>query len=169
MQRRELNHLVASLATTKFKPFIRSVSLHFVLSCERVHSLVGMTSRFQRYCLLCPVFPESRYWDVNHLGIHSMFRSGASSSAKEGSVFLYRRYACCSVVSALVHLCCQGVQVTMDACIRLHCPTLNNIHARYQRLPVNENLCSRLRPNLCNNSETAVSQLKGHRPNSRQD
>jgi hypothetical protein len=30
-----------------------------------------MTLRFQRCQRLCPVFPESRYWDVRHLGVHS--------------------------------------------------------------------------------------------------
>jgi hypothetical protein len=38
-----------------------------------------------------------------------MFRNGVSSSTKEGSVFLCRRYVRCTVV----YPCCHGVQVTM--------------------------------------------------------
>jgi hypothetical protein len=44
-----------------------------------------------------------------------MFRNGASTSTKEGSVFLCRYYVCCTVVSAQVYLCCHGIQVTMDS------------------------------------------------------
>jgi hypothetical protein len=44
---------------------------------------------------------------------------------KEGSVFLYRLYVCCSVVSARVYVyaCCHGVQVSMDYVhpLPLHC------------------------------------------------
>jgi hypothetical protein len=43
-----------------------------------------------------------------------VFRNGASSSTKEGSVFLYRRYVCCTVVSVRVYPRCRGVQVAMD-------------------------------------------------------
>jgi hypothetical protein len=92
------------------------------------------------------------------LGMY-VFRNGASSSAKEGSVFLHRRYECCTVDSVLVYQCCQGVQVTMDPYILCHCSALSNIHARYQRFPVNEDLCDRLCLNLCNYSITAVNQL----------
>jgi hypothetical protein len=42
------------------------------------------------------------------------FRSGASSSMKEGSVFLRRRYVCCTVVSARVYPRCSGIQVFID-------------------------------------------------------
>jgi hypothetical protein len=31
----------------------------------------GTTLRIQRCQRLCPVFPESRYWNVRHLGVHS--------------------------------------------------------------------------------------------------
>jgi hypothetical protein len=29
----------------------------------------GMTLRIRRSHFLCPLFPESRYWDVRHLGV----------------------------------------------------------------------------------------------------
>jgi hypothetical protein len=41
-----------------------------------------------------------------------VFGSGASSSTREGSVFLCRRYVCCTVVSVRVYPRCHGVQVT---------------------------------------------------------
>jgi hypothetical protein len=44
-----------------------------------------------------------------------VFRNGASSSTKEGSVFLRRRYVCCAIVSARVYPRCHGVQVTTDS------------------------------------------------------
>jgi hypothetical protein len=43
-----------------------------------------------------------------------VFRNGASSSTKEGSVFLCRHHICCTVVSARIYPRCHGVQVTMD-------------------------------------------------------
>jgi hypothetical protein len=52
-----------------------------------------------------------------------MFWNGASSSKKEGSVFLCRRYDCCTVVSARVYPRCHCVQVSMDSLhpLSLHC------------------------------------------------
>jgi hypothetical protein len=44
-----------------------------------------------------------------------VFRNGASSSTKEGSVFLLRRYVCCTAVSAREYPRCHGVQVTVDS------------------------------------------------------
>jgi hypothetical protein len=50
--------------------------------------------------------------------------------------------------------------------LSLHC---SNICARYtERFPVNAGLCSTLCLNLCNYSETAISQLNGRRPDRRQ-
>jgi hypothetical protein len=43
------------------------------------------------------------------------FRYLASSSTKEGSVFLCRSYVCCTAVSARVYPRCHGVQVTTDS------------------------------------------------------
>jgi hypothetical protein len=42
-----------------------------------------------------------------------VFRSGTSSLTKEESVFLCRRYVCCTVVPARAYPRCHGVQVTM--------------------------------------------------------
>jgi hypothetical protein len=52
-----------------------------------------------------------------------MFRNWASSSTKEVSVFLCKRYVCCIVVSAQVYPRCHGVQVTMNSVhpLSLHC------------------------------------------------
>jgi hypothetical protein len=44
--------------------------LHY-RACFWVFVLDGMTLRLQRCQFLCPVFPESRYWDVRPLGVHS--------------------------------------------------------------------------------------------------
>jgi hypothetical protein len=44
-----------------------------------------------------------------------MFWNGASSSTRKRSVFLCRRYVCCTAVSAWVYPRCHGVQVTMDS------------------------------------------------------
>jgi hypothetical protein len=93
-----------------------------------------------------------------------MFRNGASSSTKDGLVFLCNHYILCTVVSSIsmsmlswqpchYGLCAFFVTalyyVTFMQCI--------------QRFPVNEGLCSRLCLNLCNYSETAVSQPNGCR------
>jgi hypothetical protein len=51
-----------------------------------------------------------------------VFRNGASSSTKEGSVFLCRRYVCCTVVSARVYPRRHGVQVTVDCVHPLSLP-----------------------------------------------
>jgi hypothetical protein len=52
-----------------------------------------------------------------------VFLNGATSSTREGSVFLRRRYFCCSLVSARVYPRCHGVQVTMHSAHPLspHC------------------------------------------------
>jgi hypothetical protein len=77
------------------------------------------------------------------LGIHEQdfyslpdmyeFRNGASSSTKEGSVFLCRRYVCCTAVSARVYPRCHGVQVTVGSVC--HCTTLSSIYTRYTEVP----------------------------------
>jgi hypothetical protein len=61
---------------------------------------------------------------VSHLEIHDqdffsllemyVFRNGASSSMREGLVFLCRRYVCCTVVSTRVYPRCRNVQATVD-------------------------------------------------------
>jgi hypothetical protein len=75
-----------------------------------------------------------------------VFRNGASSSTKEGSVFLCRRYVCCTAVSARVYPRCHGVQITMDSAHSLSLHYIQGI----QRFPVNEGLCSGLCLNLRN-------------------
>jgi hypothetical protein len=59
-----------------------------------------------------------------------MFRNGASSSTKEGPVFLCRRYVCYTTVSARVYPRCHSVQVTMDSVALCHCTTLSNIYTK---------------------------------------
>jgi hypothetical protein len=63
-----------------------------------------------------------------------VFRNRASSSTKEGSVFLCRRYVCCTVVSARVYPRCHGIQVTVNSVhpLSLHYMyILSNIYTRY--------------------------------------
>jgi hypothetical protein len=48
------------------------------------------------------------------LDMMRLFIIGASSSTREGLVFLCRRYVCCTVVSARVYPRCHSVQVSMD-------------------------------------------------------
>jgi hypothetical protein len=79
----------------------------------------------------------------------------------EGSVFLCRRYVCCTVVSARLYPRCHGVQVNMDS---VHPLSLSNIYTRYTEVSCHAGLCSRLCLNFCNYSETAVSQLNRRRP-----
>jgi hypothetical protein len=43
------------------------------------------------------------------------FEIGACSAMRELSIFLHRRYVCCTVVSARVYPHCHGVQVTMGS------------------------------------------------------
>jgi hypothetical protein len=40
-------------------------------ACFGVFVRDGMTLRIQRRQRLCPIFPESRHWDVRHLGVHA--------------------------------------------------------------------------------------------------
>jgi hypothetical protein len=56
-----------------------------------------------------------------------VFRNGASSSTKEGSVFLCRRYVCCTAVSARVYPRCHGVQVTVGSVCHCTVPSKDNI------------------------------------------
>jgi hypothetical protein len=44
-----------------------------------------------------------------------VFRNGASSSTKQGSVFFCGHYVCCTEVSTREYPRCHGVQVTMDS------------------------------------------------------
>jgi hypothetical protein len=44
-----------------------------------------------------------------------VFRNGVSFSTREGSIFLYRRYVCCTAVSARVYPRSHGVRVTTDS------------------------------------------------------
>jgi hypothetical protein len=69
-----------------------------------------------------------------------VFRNGASSSTREGSVFMCRRYVCCTVVSARAYPRCHGVQVTVDC----HCTVLSNIYARYTEICCQCRLLQRL-------------------------
>jgi hypothetical protein len=69
----------------------------------------------------------------SHLAIHVkdfysfldtyVFKNGTSSTTKEGSVFVCRRYVSCTVVSARVYPRCHDVQVTPDSVhhLSLHC------------------------------------------------
>jgi hypothetical protein len=61
----------------------------------------------QAQSFLSSVFSRPMTKDFySHLDMH-VFRNGASSSTKEGSVFLCRRYVCCTTVSAWVYPGCQ--------------------------------------------------------------
>jgi hypothetical protein len=55
--------------------------------------------------LASTVIPGAGLTEIHDQEFYSLldmyrFRNGASSSTKEGSVFLCRRYVCCTVVSA---------------------------------------------------------------------
>jgi hypothetical protein len=84
------------------------------------------------------VVPVFSLLEIHDQDFHSLldryvFRNGTSSSTDEVSVFLWRRYVCCTVVSARVHPRCHGIQVTVDSVhpLTLHYITLSNIYARY--------------------------------------
>jgi hypothetical protein len=99
-----------------------------------------------------------------------MFRNGASSSTREGSIFQCRRYVCFTVV--YFYVCISALSQRPGH----YGPYAQLVTAVYQaifmqhiqRFSVNEILCSRLCLNLCNCSETAVTQLNDCRPNLRQ-
>jgi hypothetical protein len=66
------------------------------------------------------VIPGFSLHEIHNQDLYSLldmyvFRNGTSSSTKEGSVFLCRRYVCCTVVSARVYPRCHEAQVTMDS------------------------------------------------------
>jgi hypothetical protein len=87
-------------------------------------------------CFACtdiPGFSLNEIHDQDFCSLLDMyvFKIGASSSKREGSVFLCSRYVCCNVVSARVYPCCHGVQVSMYSMhpLSLHIPS--NIYTRY--------------------------------------
>jgi hypothetical protein len=63
-----------------------------------------------------------------------MFRNGASSSTKEGSVFLCRRYVSCTVVSHEHIRVVTASRSLWTLCILCHCTILSNIYAKYKDL-----------------------------------
>jgi hypothetical protein len=92
--------------------------------------LTGSVGRSVKFLLdfASTVIPGFRLLEIRDQDFYSasdmyVFRNGASSSTKEGSVFLCRRYVCCTVVSAWVHPRCHGVQVTIESVhhLSLHC------------------------------------------------
>jgi hypothetical protein len=60
-----------------------------------------------------------------------VFQNLASSSSSEQSVFLCRRYVCCTIVLARVYPHCHGIQITMDSVHPCHWTILSNIYAWY--------------------------------------
>jgi hypothetical protein len=73
----------------------------------------------QAFWLLLEVHDQIFYYLLDMY----VFRNGASSSTKEGSVFPCRRYVYFTLVSAQVYLRCHGAQVTVDSVhpLSLHC------------------------------------------------
>jgi hypothetical protein len=66
------------------------------------------------------VIPSTSLLEIRDQDFYSLLdtydlRNGVSSSTRGGSVFLRRRYVCCTVISARVYPRCHGVQVTMDS------------------------------------------------------
>jgi hypothetical protein len=62
-----------------------------------------------------------------------VFRNGTSYeySTKDGSVFLRRRYVCCTVVSVRVFRAITASRSLWTLCILCHCTVLSNIYTRY--------------------------------------
>jgi hypothetical protein len=58
-----------------------------------------------------------------------VFRNGASSSTKEGSVFLFRCHVSCTVVSARPYPRCHSIQITVDSVY--HCTIISNMYSMY--------------------------------------
>jgi hypothetical protein len=117
------NSLISQLLFTSLSP----TGLHFGRSVGRSVKLLLVFSSFS----LLEIHDQDFY---SLLDTH-VFRNGASSSKKEGSVFLCRRYVCCAVVSAQAYPRCHGVRVTgLSQCILCHCTILSNIYTRYTRV-----------------------------------
>jgi hypothetical protein len=95
--------------------------LAFSLSLTHSHLLTFPGSSIKLLLVFANVvipgfgLPEIRDKDFYSVQDMYVFRNGAPSSTKEGSVFLCRHYVCCTVVSARVYPRCHGVQVTMDS------------------------------------------------------
>jgi hypothetical protein len=79
-----------------------------------------------------------------------MLRNGASSSTKEVSVFLCRRYVCCTIISAAL----SWGPGHYELC---HC---TNISIDAQSFSVNVHLCSTLFLSVFKHSETAVKSAE---------
>jgi hypothetical protein len=98
-------------------------SQYFLLHCEeyeKVKCLFKYSWSVGQSATLLLVIPGFSLLDIHDQDFCSLldmyvFRNGASSSMREGSIFLCGRYVCCTVVSARVHPRCHGVQVTMDS------------------------------------------------------
>jgi hypothetical protein len=83
---------------------------------------------------------DQEFYSLLHMYVS---RNGASSSTKEESAVLCRRYVCCTVVSARVYPTVTASRSVRTLCTFCHCTILTFIQD-IQRFPVNAGLCSRL-------------------------
>jgi hypothetical protein len=90
--------------------FVRSVKLLLVFASTVIPGFGLLEIHDQNFCSLLNM---------------NVFRNGASSSTKVGSVCLCKRYVCCTVVSARVYPRSHGVQATL-----CHCTVLSNIYTK---------------------------------------
>jgi hypothetical protein len=91
-----------------------------------------------------------------------VFRNGASSSTREGSIFLCRRYVCCTVVSARV--CIPAVTASRALwilCILCHCSILSKAYRGFLSMQV---CAAGYAWTYATTLETAVNQLNGRWP-----
>jgi hypothetical protein len=75
-----------------------------------------------------------------------VFRNGASSLSREGSVFLCRHYVCCTVVSARVYPRGHSIQSLWSLCTLCHCTILINVYTRYTEVSCQCRLVQQVMP-----------------------
>jgi hypothetical protein len=94
----------------------QSVKLLLVLASTGIPGVSFLEIRGQDFCALLDM---------------CVFRNGASSSTREESIFLCRRYFCCAVVSARVYPPVMASRWLWTLRTRCHCTVLSNIYTRY--------------------------------------
>jgi hypothetical protein len=99
--------------------FCETVQVSFTL-----RSLIGRSVK-SLLAFASIVIPSFILFEIHDQDLYSLldmyvFRNGASSSTKVGWVFLFRRYVCCTVVSARVQQRCRCFQITVDSVYHIY-------------------------------------------------
>jgi hypothetical protein len=119
-------HLLRCRKHFHFHDFERHLLVACTISlCNHKYWVLGKQTELRRSVKLLQAFVSTvipgfsliEIQDQDFCSLLDMygFRSGALFRWGEGSIFLRRRYVCCTVVWARVYPRCHGIQVTLDS------------------------------------------------------